>query len=128
MRALVTSIIFSCVCSIVHSQLDSLYIKKWYYCDSMTKPSKLDRMLFYSDKTETDCGISKTVFYWELKEDGSFEWSDTTQNSQNNIIDGIIVVSHKKWHVEGDKLHLGDDVFIIDVINSTRMLIHRKVD
>ena len=106
---------------------DTLLIKKWYYCDSVTKPDKLvNTMLFYSDPDATRCEPNNYVFYWEFKGNGKYEWSDTTHNSQHNIVDGLTVIPSSNWKFKNDILYIGEKEFIIDVLNKDRLLIHRR--
>lgn len=105
---------------------DSLLIKKWYYCDSVIKPDGLNTMLFYSEPRETRCKPNSYVFYWEFKENGKYEWSDTLHNSQNNIIDGCVVTPNDSWSLKNNILYIGENEFIIDALNKYRLLIHRR--
>ncbi len=128
MKAIITSFVFFGLCCSTQAQNDSALIGKWFYCDSMKGPDELDKMLFYSDKNKTECDQVENVFYWSLKEDGSFDWNDTTQNSKNDIIDGIVVHSFNKWRLDNNLLYMGNNVFIIDILDSNHLLIHRRMD
>lgn len=129
MKNIVSSLAFLGICLITQAQSDTTLIRKWYYCDSVAKPYELEMMLFYSDSDDTKCDPIGYVFYWELKKNGKYEWSDTLQGADNNIIDGIRVTSPSQtWRLDGDVLYVGNNIFVIDVLNANRLLIHRRKD
>lgn len=122
-KTLITILTLSFSC---HAQSDSLLIKKWFYCDSVTEPNELTKMLFYADSKETECEPTKYVFFWEFKMNGEYIWSDTLRNSQSNKIDGTEWTTSEKWRIEKDVLYVGRNIFIIDVLSGNRLLIHRR--
>lgn len=129
MKKIATSLTFLVICLISYAQSDTTLVRKWYYCDSVAKPNELEMMLFYSTSDDTKCEPVGHVFFWEFKQDGTYVWSDTLHNAHNDIVDGIIVTSTSQtWRIDKDVLYMGNNIFVIDVLSTNRLLIHRYKD
>lgn len=105
---------------------DSLILRKWYYCDTFVQPDNLEMMLFYSDPETINCYSNQTPYYWEFKKNGELLWTDSQQNSQSTIIDGVIFKPNYKWSWQNDNLKILNNEFVIDVLTSKHLIIHRK--
>ena len=114
--------------------LDKMIIGKWYTCAYPVSPNQIEFKLFQREPNtcSQDEFESQSEFFWELKSDGSFRYSDASianyqKSNYNKIVDGIIVKHHgdNGWEVNKGHLLIGDQKFIINVLNERFLLISR---
>lgn len=101
-----------------------LLIKKWFYCGDNLEPSTAETVFFYS--SQNGCKNDWNPFYWEFTTNGEYRWSEIIHYDFTEIDAGVIVVPNDNWRLEGELLYLDSNVFRIDVLNETNLLIHRE--
>jgi hypothetical protein len=104
---------------------ETLLKRQWYYCDSVSEPSKTEYLKLSSKNSI--CEHLFTEFYWEFKNNGEYEWSDVIIDDTSNVADGVIVIPiDNKWKIENDVLTMGSNTFKIVKLNKRHLIIQRK--
>lgn len=112
-------------CAQAQMKEEAMFIRKWFYCGKVFSPEQTEYIELTTEME--NCSSPVEIFYWELKENKEFGWSDIQFDSVDNVYDGVIVVpKNHSWKIENNDLILGDNHFEIVLVDQSRLILKKK--